>query len=134
MEAGGGNAESIDEYIAQFPPDVQERLEKLRRIIREEAPGAVERISYRMPTFVWHGNLVHFAGYRHHIGFYPTASGISAFQARLSDYEWAKGSVRFPLDQPVPYDLVRAIVAFRVAENTEKAGRAGHHGRREDNA
>lgn len=113
----------IDEYIAGFPHDLREKLEEIRAVIRKAAPGATEKISYRMPTFVLEGNLVHFAAYEHHIGFYPTPSAIEQFSEQLSAYKGGKGSVQFPLDQPVPYDLVREIVAFRVRENLETAER-----------
>lgn len=112
---------NVDEYISGFPKDVQEKLEKLRAIIREAAPEAEEKISYQMPTFVLEGNLIHFAAYKKHIGFYPTPSGIEKFKAKLSEYKWAKGSIQFPLDEPIPYELVREIVAYRVKENMEKA-------------
>ena len=112
---------NIDEYIARFPADVQEKLTKLRAMIRGAAPDAEEKISYQMPTFTLAGNLVHFAAYKNHIGFYPTPSGIEKFKSELSVYKGAKGSVQFPLDQPIPYDLVREIVIFRVQENLEKA-------------
>ncbi|MCG7409593.1 DUF1801 domain-containing protein [Paenibacillus sp. ACRRX] len=113
--------ETIDAYISQFSPEVQVILEAVRKVIRDSAPGASEKISYQMPTFVLHGNLVHFAAYKHHIGFYPTPSGISAFEQELSAFKGAKGSVQFPLDQPMPYELISKIVQFRVAENLEKA-------------
>jgi uncharacterized protein YdhG (YjbR/CyaY superfamily) len=112
---------SIDEYIAQFPPETQEKLEKLRKVIKESAPEAEEKISYQMPTFVLHGNLVHFAAHKNHIGFYPTPSGIAAFKDRLAEYKGAKGSVQFPLEKPLPYELISEIVKFRVAENNKKA-------------
>lgn len=112
---------NIDEYIAAFPDDVQAILQELRTTIREAAPQATETINYGMPTFQLQGNLVHFAAYKNHIGFYPTPSGIEAFQSELSGYKGAKGSVQFPLDQPPPLGLVRRIVAFRVAENLERA-------------
>lgn len=110
--------ESIDEYIAGFPPDVQEILEKIRATVREVAPEAKETIKYRMPTFTLNGNLVYFAAYKNHIGFYPVPTGIEAFKDELSAYKTGKGSVQFPLDQPIPYDLIRRIVAFRVEENS----------------
>jgi uncharacterized protein YdhG (YjbR/CyaY superfamily) len=112
---------SIDEYIAAFPRDVKTKLENLCATIRAAAPDAEEKISYQMPTFFLEGNLVHFAAYKNHIGFYPTPSGIQAFQQELSVYKSSKGAVQFPLDQPIPYDLVAAIVNFRVKENLEKA-------------
>lgn len=112
--------ETIDEYIRQAPADVQEILQTLRRVIQEEAPEAKETISYQLPTFMLNGNLVHFAAFKNHIGFYPVPSGITAFQQELAAYKQGKGSVQFPLDQPMPYDLIRRIVRFRVAENLEK--------------
>jgi len=112
---------NIDEYIAGFPKDVQGILEKVRMTIREAAPDAEETISYRIPTFTLEGNLVHFAAYKKHIGFYPTSSGIEKFKNELSAYQGAKGSVQFPLDQPIPYDLISKIVTFRVQENLERA-------------
>lgn len=111
----------VDEYISQFPSDVQVKLQSLRQIIRDSAPNAVEKISYKMPTYAEHGNLVHFAAYSKHIGFYPGASGIEAFKEELSRYKGAKGSVQFPLDQPLPEELIRRIVEFRVQANVEKA-------------
>ena len=112
---------TIDEYITGFPPDVQEILQQVRLTIRQAAPEAQETISYQMPTFTLHGNLVHFAAFKHHIGFYPVPSGIEAFQDELLPYVGGKGSVRFPLDEPIPYDLISRIVTFRVKENLEKA-------------
>ncbi|MEN9938768.1 MAG: hypothetical protein RLZZ387_5347 [Chloroflexota bacterium] len=114
---------SIDEYIASFPAAVQRQLQELRAAIRAAAPEAEEAISYQMPTFRLHGNLVHFAAYKGHIGFYPAPRGIAAFQERLSRYKGTKGSVQFPLDQALPLDLVAEIVRFRVAENTAAAER-----------
>lgn len=108
--------ETIDEYIAGFPPPVQEILERIRVTVREAAPEAQERISYRMPTFTLKGNLVHFAAFEKHIGLYPTPTGIETFKDELSRYKTGKGSVQFPLDEPIPYDLIRRIVAFRVEE------------------
>lgn len=116
---------NIDEYIARFPIHVQEILKEVRMTIRKAAPGAEETISYQMPTFTLKGNLVHFAAFKKHIGFYPTATGIQKFQNELSVYEGAKGSVRFPLDQPVPLDLIGRIVRFRVKENLERAESKG---------
>ena len=111
----------MDEYIAGFPDEVQVKLEKLRATIKAAAPESEEKISYQMPTFALKGNLVHFAAYEHHIGFYPASSGIEQFKAELSIYKGGKGSVQFPLDQPTPYDLIRKIVSFRVKENISKA-------------
>ncbi|MNH98722.1 hypothetical protein D3C73_514680 [compost metagenome] len=112
---------SIDEYISLFPPTVQDKLQTLRKVIGEAAPDAKEKISYQMPTFALHGNLVHFAAYKNHIGFYPGASGISAFLDELSAFKNAKGSVQFPIDELPPYELITRIVQFRVAENLERA-------------
>jgi len=108
---------SIDTYIAQFPDDVQARLQQLRKTILKLAPGATEAMSYQIPTFKLNGNLVHFAAFKKHIGFYPGAAGIAAFQDELAGYKSAKGSVQFPLDQALPLDLVKKIVEFRVAQN-----------------
>ena len=108
---------TIDEYIKTFPKEVQPLLEKVRRTIRKAAPGAVETISYQMPTFKLKGKgLVYFAGYKNHIGFYPIPSGVAAFKKELSPYKQGKGSVQFPLDKPIPYDLVTRIVRYRVKE------------------
>lgn len=112
---------SIDEYIMQFPLEIQKILKTLRKVIKESAPEAEEKISYQMPTFELYGNLVHFAAYKNHIGFYPTPSGIDAFKHELSEYKWAKGSVQFPMDKPLPYELISKIVKFRVDENMKKA-------------
>jgi uncharacterized protein YdhG (YjbR/CyaY superfamily) len=120
MEEAKALPTTIDEYVEQFPDDVQQILQKIRAVIRESAPGATEKISYQMPTFYLNGNLVHFAAFPHHIGFYPTPSGIEAFKEQLSVYKNAKGSVQFPLDKPIPYDLIREIVEFRVAESSKK--------------
>jgi uncharacterized protein YdhG (YjbR/CyaY superfamily) len=111
---------SIDEYIEGFPGPVREILSELRTTIRRFAPQAVEKISYGIPTFYLNGNLVHFAAYEHHIGFYPTPGGIAHFRRELKRYKSAKGSVQFPLDEPLPLDLIAAIVEFRVDENSRK--------------
>ncbi len=115
------STKNIDEYIASFPEDIQKILEKLRVVIRKAAPKAEETINYAMPTFTLNGNLVHFAAYKNHIGFYPTPSGIDAFKKELSLYKGAKGSVQFPIDKPLPWALITKIVKFRVKENLEKA-------------
>jgi uncharacterized protein YdhG (YjbR/CyaY superfamily) len=120
--------ESIDAYIATFPKDVQRKLQELREVIREEAPGAEEAISYGMPTFKLHGNLVHFAAYEGHIGFYPTPSAMAAFEDRLSPYKRSKGAVQFPIDRPIPLDIVREMVRFRVRES-QAVGEKGRRGR-----
>jgi len=112
---------NIDEYIAGFPPEVQEILEEIRMTIKEAAPGAEEAIKYQIPTFTLKGNLVHFGAFKEHIGFYPTPTGIERFERELAGYVGAKGTVRFPLDKPIPYDLVREIVQFRVLENLAQA-------------
>jgi len=112
---------TIDEYIAGFPADIQEILQKIRKTIKDAAPDAQEAISYQMPTFKFHGNLVHFAAFKNHIGFYPVPSGIEKFKAELSVYKQGKGSVQFPLDQPIPYDLISRVVKYRVEENLKKS-------------
>ncbi|AIQ51919.1 iron chaperone [Paenibacillus sp. FSL R7-0331] len=121
MDDNKATFESMDEYIEQAAPEVRELLQNIRRVIHEAAPEATEKISYQMPTFDLYGNLVHFAAFKKHIGFYPAPRGIEAFKDELSVYKGAKGSVQFPLDQPMPYDLITRIVKFRAAENIEKA-------------
>jgi uncharacterized protein YdhG (YjbR/CyaY superfamily) len=116
---------SIDEYIASFPEDVQVKLQQMRAAIQVAAPQAQEKISYQMPTFFLHGNLVHFAAFKKHIGFYPTPSGIASFAKELAGYQNAKGSVQFPLDQPLPLALIGEMVKFRVAENLKAAEERG---------
>ena len=117
-------AGSIDEYIAGFPTETRVVLEELRAIIRAAAPGATETISYAIPTFDLGGrHLVHFAGYAKHIGFYPVPSGIEAFKWELTPYRSGKGSAQFPLGEPLPVDLIRRIVEFRVEENTRQASK-----------
>ncbi|MDP4085255.1 MAG: DUF1801 domain-containing protein [Bacillota bacterium] len=112
---------TIDEYIFQFPPEVQETLKTLRLVIKEAAPEAEEKISYQMPTFSLHESLVFFAAWKNHIGFYPTSSGMNAFKQELSDYKGTKDSIHFPFTKPLPYELISRIVEFRVAENIKKA-------------
>lgn len=117
-------AGTIDEYIAGFPAETRKVLAQLRALIKATAPGATESISYAMPTFDLNGrHLVHFAGYAKHIGFYPIPTGIEAFKEELEPYKQGKGSVQFPLDQPLPTDLIRRIVEFRVRENTGKTSK-----------
>ena len=116
---------SIDEYIEGFPAEVQEKLQKIREVVQKAAPEATEKLSYQMPTFYLYGNLVHFAAYKNHIGFYPTPSGITTFDEQLAPYKRAKGSVNFPMDKPLPYDLIDKIVRFRVGENKQKAEEKG---------
>jgi uncharacterized protein YdhG (YjbR/CyaY superfamily) len=111
---------TIDEYIASFPKNVQNVLQELRRIIRDCAPEAKEAISYQIPTFKLKGNLVHFAAFKNHIGFYPTSSAIEAFKEKLTKYEISKGTVRFPINEPIPFELVKEMVRFRVKENLSK--------------
>jgi uncharacterized protein YdhG (YjbR/CyaY superfamily) len=113
--------ENIDEYIAGFSKDVQKLLQKMRATIRKAAPDAEETIKYHIPTFTLKGNLVHFAAFKNHIGFYPAPMGIAEFKDELSGYESSKGTIRFPLDEPIPLDLVSKIVRFRVEKNLEKA-------------
>ena len=112
---------TIDEYIAQFPEEVQVLLEKMRTIIHKAAPKAEEAIAYGIPTFKMNGNLVHFGGYKSHIGFYPAPSGIGAFKKELAKYEGSKGTIRFPLDKPLPVTLITQVIKFRVAKNMEKS-------------
>lgn len=116
--ASAAIATSIDGYIAAFPPETQRVLGEVRALIRSVAPDATEKISYAIPTFDLNGrHLVHFAGFAKHIGFYPIPSGIEAFKGELAAYKQGRGSVQFPLDKPMPLDLIRRIVEFRVAEN-----------------
>nr|WP_319216438.1 DUF1801 domain-containing protein [uncultured Trichococcus sp.] len=115
---------TIDDYINQYPEDVRVILEEMRQAIKEEAPDATEKISYQMPTFYLNGNLVHFAVQKNHIGFYPAPSGVAAFKQELTDYKTSKGAIQFPLTKPIPYELVRRIVRFRVEEAREKKKRA----------
>lgn len=113
--------QSIDEYIASFPKETQEILEQVRATIQKAAPEATEAIRYAIPTFILNGNLVHFAAFKNHIGFYAAPTGNEAFKAALSVYKGGKGSVQFPIDQPMPLELITRIVQFRVQENTGKA-------------
>ncbi|HWT75203.1 MAG TPA: DUF1801 domain-containing protein [Mobilitalea sp.] len=117
MEENNNNFNNIDEYIALYPQEVQDKLQALRKVIREAAPEAEEKISWRMPTFAYHGNLVHFAAFKNHIGLYPGVNGIEHFEHRFSEYKSSKGAVQFPLNKPIPFDLVREIVLFKVEEN-----------------
>lgn len=112
---------SIDEYIATFPEDIQKILEELRATIKAAAPEATEKISYQMPTFYLKGNLVHYAAYKRHIGFYPAPRGIEAFKDELARYEGSKGAIRFPIGEPLPLDLISRIVKFRVTDNLKNA-------------
>ena len=112
---------TIDEYIGSFPQETQEILEEVRETVRQAAPDATEKLSYAMPAFFFHGALVYFAAYKKHIGFYATPTGHEMFKEELSQYKQGKGSVQFPIDQPMPYDLIARIVRFRAKENLEKA-------------
>jgi uncharacterized protein YdhG (YjbR/CyaY superfamily) len=111
---------TVDEYIASFSPDVREVLEKVRAMVKNTAPGAEEKISYGMPGYKLRHPLVYFAAHTNHIGLYPTPSATGAFAKELEPYESGKGSIKFPLDKPIPYDLIRRIVEFRVKEDSEK--------------
>src|SRR5258708_471620 len=111
---------NIDDYIGDYPSNVQVLLQKMRQTIRKAAPQAEETISYGIPTFKLNGNLVHFGGFKDHISFFPTGAGVEAFKKELSQYSNAKGTVRFTLDQPIPYNLITKIVKFRVKQNMEK--------------
>jgi len=120
MKRSDETAATIDDYIAGHPPKIRARLSAMRKTIRQQAPGAEERISYRIPTFYMDGNLVHFAAFERHVGFYPGAAGIAAFRDALAPYKSAKGSVQFPHDEPLPLELVAEIVRFRVAQQASK--------------
>jgi len=120
MKKAEKQTETIDDYIASFPKHIQEILEEIRQAIREAAPDAEETISYQMPAFRLNGILVYFAAFKNHIGFYPTSSGVAAFKAELSQYEVSKGTIRFPLGQPVPFNLIKKIVKYRVEENLDR--------------
>lgn len=115
--------ETIDAYIAGFPPKIQEILQSVRHAIREVVPEAQEAIRYGIPTFILNGNLVHFAAFKHHIGFYPAPTGMEEFREALSRYPQGKGSVQFPLDQPIPLDLIQSITRFRAQENSSRKRR-----------
>lgn len=116
-------AQNIDAYIASFPEPIQKILTEVRHTIKAAAPEAEEMISYHMPAYKFHGVLVYFAAFKSHIGFYATPTGHEAFKKELSNYKTGKGSVQFPLDQPIPLDLISEIVKFRVAENLDKLER-----------
>lgn len=121
MEEKSQDYKTIDEYINLYPAEVQEKLQEIRRVIQKAAPDAVEKISWRMPTYDYHGNLVHFAAFKNHIGFYPGENGIAQFKDRFAEYKSSKGAVQFPLSKPVPYELISEIVHFRVEENKREA-------------
>jgi uncharacterized protein YdhG (YjbR/CyaY superfamily) len=111
---------NIDEYIGRFSENIQEKLQKIRITIRTAAPSAIETISYQMPAFKLGGILVYFAAFSNHISFFPTSSGVKKFQKELKEFETSKGTIKFPLDKPIPYELISKITIFRVKENTEK--------------
>lgn len=121
MKAAAEAPQDIDAYIAAQPPGVRPLLQKVRATIAKAAPGATEAMKYRLPTFVLHGSLVHFGAFQHHIGLYATPTGHAQFARELAPYESGKGSVQFPLDQPIPYTLIGRIAAFRAQENRAKA-------------
>ena len=123
MESDQKTFNTIDEYISTFSPEVQKKLNELRAVIKESAPDAVEKISYQMPTFYLNGNLIHFAAFKNHIGLYPTPNGIEAFAEELAKYKGGKGSKQFPINEPLPLELISRIVKFRVAENSKKGSR-----------
>ncbi|HKZ95220.1 MAG TPA: DUF1801 domain-containing protein [Candidatus Bathyarchaeia archaeon] len=121
MATSKSQSKTMDEYVAKFPKNVRDVLQELRRVIRESAPKAEETISYGIPTFDLNGrHLVHFAAYKNHVGFYPTSSGIKAFKKELSPFKTSRGTAQFPLSKPIPFDLVKKIVKFRVKENESK--------------
>jgi uncharacterized protein YdhG (YjbR/CyaY superfamily) len=121
METSKTTIKNIDDYLALFPKETQSLLQQIRATIKKAAPEAVEKISYQMPTFFLNGNLVYFAAFKNHIGFYPVPTGIEKFKKELSVYKTSKGAVQFPLDKPLPLALITKIVKFRVAENLKKA-------------
>ena len=121
MQSSQTTPKDIDEYIAGFPPDIQTTLQQIRATIRAAAPDAEEKISYQMPTFFLYGNLMHFAAFKNHIGFYPAPTGIERFQEKLAAYKGGKGSVQFPLEAPMPLGLIGEIVKYRVQENLARA-------------
>ena len=120
MKPGAKPPATIDEYIGQFPPEIQKRLQTMRKTIAKAAPKAEEAIKYGIPTFVQNGNVVHFGGFKNHIGFYPAPQGLKAFEKELSKYPGSKGTVQFPHDQPLPLDLVTKITKFRVKQQEAK--------------
>ena len=130
MAASRKQFKAMDEYIDAFPEDVKGILNELRQTIKEVAPKAEETISYQIPTFTLNGNMVHFAAFENHIGFYPTPSGMEAFKEELSRYKGAKGSVQFPIDEPLPLPLIRRIVEYRVKENQERKSKKKNSGRK----
>ncbi len=132
MDTKSAPPQSIDEYIANFPLEIQKILQEIRLIVQKAAPEASEKISYGMPTFVLKGNLVHFAAFKNHIGFYSTPSGTTQFQQEILGYKHAKGSIQFPLEKAMPFDLIAKIVKFRVEENLAKAATKRRNLERDD--
>ena len=120
MKKAEKQIETIDDYIASFPKHIQEILEEIRQAIKETAPDAEETISYQMPAFRLKGILVYFAAFKNHIGFYPTSSGVAAFKDEISQYAISKGTIKFPLGQPIPINLIKTIVKYRVEENLDR--------------
>lgn len=121
MNSSRSIARSVDEYFESLSGDTLKKMQQVRQVIRESAPEAEEKISYAIPTFYLHGNLVHFAAFKNHIGFYPGSGGIQAFDKELTSYKRAAGSVQFPLSEPMPINLIKKIVKYRVKENMEAA-------------
>jgi uncharacterized protein YdhG (YjbR/CyaY superfamily) len=130
MKIGNKIPATIDEYIAGFPENIKAKLQELRATILKAAPGAIEKISYRMPAFEYYGNLVYFAAFKNHIGFYAMPTGHKEFAAELSKYKQGKGSVQFPMDEPLPLKLIREIVIFRVQENLVRASKKSKEGKK----
>jgi len=126
MKTQNKTPDNIDEYISGFPKNIQGILKELRSTIKKAAPGTTESIRYQMPTFRLNGNLVHFAAYKNHIGFYPTPTGIEEFREELAKYKGGKGSIQFPIAEPLPFDLITRIVKFRVKEASKKSTGANH--------
>lgn len=127
MNTSDAKYDNIDHYISEFPKNIQEKLTQIRECIKELVPQATEAISYGMPTFKLNGkNLIHFAGFKNHIGLYPFPSGIQAFKDETKDYVTSTGTIQFELDKPLPMDLITRIVQFRVQENSENAGKKGY--------
>jgi uncharacterized protein YdhG (YjbR/CyaY superfamily) len=120
MKTSASAAPNIDEYIAASPSAVQSILKEIRRTIRTAAPGAEELISYRMPAFRWHGIVVYFAAFKHHIGLYPPVSGDARLEKALAPYAGPKGNLKFPLDRPIPYALIKRIVLLRLRQNLSR--------------
>jgi uncharacterized protein YdhG (YjbR/CyaY superfamily) len=120
MKSGMKTAENIDSYIAEFPSNVQKSLKHLRKLIKKLVPTATETIKYGMPTFVLQGNLVHFAAYQHHIGFYPAPDVITHFEKQLKPYQTSKGAIQFPINEPLPYELIEQMVIYRLKMHQQK--------------